>query len=307
MQQSLLAVESPYTFDLIPKLFLRSKERQMPYKYLPSEWSCLIPLVEKEVPVSVKPHNYKKELFLEISIYDKVTKKEIVEIRDIVSNVFSTNLELEGFYKIAKNDEKLQSVVSELSGLKPYFSISPYHSLIRTVVRQLISAQAALGIMSKLVLNLGNSREIGGKVFYGMPSPEILAKASKNELMACGIGYKWKLIKQISQDIVNGDLNLDELSRKDDQIIIERLKEYSGIGDWTARTFLYDGFRKHHAYPKYDISIVKAISILYHDSKQIGMYEVEQFFNKYSKFHGIAISYLFGYLWLQNQRKITNN
>lgn len=307
MQQSLLPVEGPYRFDLIPKLFLRSKERQMPYKYLPSEWSSLIPIFEREIPVTVKPRNSGRKSFLEISIYDNISSKEKKKILEIVSHVFSTNLELDAFYEIANKDQQLRNVVLQLKGLKPYFSISPYHSLIRTVVRQLISAQAALAIMSNLVIGLGNSRKIGNQIFYGMPSPERLAKASKNQLISCGVGYKWKLIKELSLDIVNGHLDLEELSEEKDEDIIERLKEYNGIGDWTARTFLFDGFRKQDAYPKYDISIVKAISILYHDSEQIGRSEVDEFFDKYSKHHGIAVSYLFGYLWLLHHQKMVDN
>ena len=47
--------------------------------------------------------------------------------------------------------------------------------------------------------------------------------------------------------------------------------------------------------------LVKTISELYHNNRKITELEVDQFFYKYSKFHGIVVPYLFGHLWLKRQ------
>lgn len=298
MHQKLVNAKGPYDFNLFPQFFFKEENRFMPYSYKIDNWSCLIEVNGKQIPVIIHPKRIDGSEFLDVLIHDKTSSSESKTICKIIEDSFNANLNLRSFYKLALTDKKLQMVIRNLTGLKPYYAIDPYHSLIRTVIRQLISAQMALGVMSNLVTNLGEVYEIENKKIYGMPTAEKLAKASKNQLLKCKVGYKWKLIKKVAKDIVTGDLDLIHLEKKDDDYVVERLMEYSGIGDWTARTFLFDGFHRLDSYPIYDISVVKAISNLYHHSRPISNKEVDKFFVKYKNYKGIAITYLFGSIWL---------
>ena len=263
----------------------------------------MIPVDDKQIPVLVLPCPHRSGFSLRIKIYDELTTDETRKILKTIRISFNTDLDLSAFYDFASYDKKLQNVIRSIEGLKPLFSLNPYHSLIRTVIRQLISAQAALGIMSSLVKGLGPKRKFDDRIFYGMPSPEKLAKARKSELLKCKVGYKWNLIHQLARDIASEDLDLAYLQKKNDEYIIKRLTEYSGIGEWTARACLFDGFGRWDSYPTYDITVVKEISNLYHYSKPIDQYEVDQFFEKYAKFRGLAITYLFGSVWISNNRR----
>ena len=295
----LIKITTPYAFNLIPNLSLRNTEYHFPYLYLENSWSCMVPIQRREIPVRIMTLKDDGELFLELKMYGKTSSKETKEIISTIKRSFNTELNLQSFYRFARNDKKLHGVISNLKGLKPFFAVNPYHSLIRTVLRQLVSATAASQFMTNLVTILGDSVTKDGVNFYGMPSPEKLAKASKQELISCKVGYKWKLIKTIANDIVKGDLDFKELEKKSDDYVIERLQEYSGIGDWTSKTFLYDGLARLDSYPKYDMTLVKTISELYHQNKKITDTEVDQFFKKYSRYHGIVVPYLFGHQWVK--------
>ena len=295
-----IKIKTPYQFNLIPNLSLKNKEYRFPYLYLENSWSCLVPVHEREIPVRITILKENKELFLKLKTYDNMSTKETKDMLLTIKRSFNTDLNLQPFYRFARDDKKLYETISNLRGLKPFFAINPYHSLIRTVLRQLVSATAASQFMTKLVTVLGNSITCDGFSFHGMPSPEKLAKSSKQELISCKVGYKWRLLKTLANDIVNGDLDFEELEMKSDDYIIERLQEYSGIGDWTCRTFLYDGFARLDSYPKYDMTLVKTISDLYHTNKKITNTVVDKFFKKYSKYHGIVIPYLFGHQWLKH-------
>ena len=298
MHQQIIKIEKPYNFNLFPQFFFKEENRFTPYSYRIDNWSCLISVNGKQIPVIIHPKRIDDSEFLDVLIHDKTSSSESRMISQIIKNSFNANLNLRDFYKAALTDKKLQMVLRNLTGLKPYYALDPYHSLIRTVIRQLISAQMALGVMSNLVTTLGEVYEIENKKIYGMPTAEKLVKATKNQLLKCKVGYKWKLIKKIAKDIVTGDLDLSYLAKKDDDYVIEQLMEYTGIGDWTARTFLFDGFHRLNSYPIYDISVVKAISNLYHHSRPISNKEVDKFFVKYRNYRGIAITYLFGSIWL---------
>lgn len=183
-------------------------------------------------------------------------------------------------------------------------SQDPFEALIKAVVRQVIRADSARASIEMLVLRFGSKRVLRGESYYGFPSPEALSRAPKNELIKCRVGYKWKLIKKLSNDVVSGDLDLYALMKHDDRRIIERLMEYCGIGYWTSRIFLYDGLKRLDAYPILDISLRKAISLMYFSGKPIPWEEVESFFKRYKEFVGVATNYLFGVLWLERCSRI---
>jgi len=221
------------------------------------------------------------------------------ELKESIRQIFCSELDLLPFYRKVSNDADFLERVKRLRGLKPYLSQDPFEALTKAVIRQLVRADLARRSIAMLVLRFGEKVAIEGESYYGFPSPEALSSATKYELAECNVGYKWKLIKKLSYDIVSGDLDLYELARHSDEKIIQRLTEYRGIGYWTSRIFLYDGLKRLDAYPIRDISVRKAISLIYFQGKPISWEQVELFFRDYEDFTGIATNYLFGALWIE--------
>jgi len=190
--------------------------------------------------------------------------------------------------------------VNKLKGLKPYFSTDPYEALIKGIVRQIVRASIARSSISALVTKYGIKMTFDGKTFYSFPSPYDISKLSKYQLLECNVGYKWELIKKLSSDVVSGDLDIDSFKNLSDDQIIEILTEYKGIGYWTSRIFLFDGLKKINSYPIRDMSLKKAVSLLHYNKKSISWNEVELFFDNYQEYIGLATTYLFGIIWLEN-------
>jgi 3-methyladenine DNA glycosylase/8-oxoguanine DNA glycosylase len=217
--------------------------------------------------------------------------------------VFCSKLDLTPFYRKVSKDTNFSKVVNELFGLKPTLSQDPFEALIKAVIRQLVHANTARHSISMLIRRFGTNDVVDGEDYYSFPSPESLSKATKSDLLKCKVGYKWKLIKKLSKCVVSNDLDMRELQRLSARAryeeIVEILMGNKGIGYWTSRIFLYDGLKKLDAYPVRDISLKKAISLIYYHDEPISWEEVESFFKGYEGFIGEAACYLFGALWLQ--------
>src|SRR5579872_1444912 len=114
LHSKMVQVEGPYDFELIPRLFLRSIQRQTPYTYLKDSWTSLISINEKDIPVQVLPIKHNNTVFLKIIIYKDISTKEQANIIETIQNSFNTNLNLHRFYKHARNDQKLFHIVKNL-------------------------------------------------------------------------------------------------------------------------------------------------------------------------------------------------
>jgi len=171
--------------------------------------------------------------------------------------------------------------------------MDPFESLIKVIIRQVVRATTAQRLIDNLVRKFGQSEFLDGNTFYSFPTPDALASAKKNELLNCRIGYKWKVIRDVSREVASGDLEFSELKRLADDEVIDILTEFKWIGPWTSRVFLYDGLHRLNAYPEFDISIKRAASRL-----RLKRWMREQGETKISVW-GIMVSYLFGSLWTQ--------
>ena len=295
-----ITISQPYNFTLYHDLSLRGSQIPLPYIYTKTNWKCIIRTsLNKYIPLEVIPVINNDEQHFIVNILSDYSTKEESEIKKYIMQVFCSDLNLSPFYQqVFAEDSELSIIIKKLIGLKPYLSQDPFESLIKAVIRQLVHVNTARHIMMLLVLHFGMNSTICGNNFYSFPSPEILSKADKNSLAQCKLGYKWRLVKQLSKDVVSGDLELNQLSKLSDEKIIERLEEYKGIGYWTSRIFLYDGLKRLNMYPIHDISLKKAISMIYYEEKSISWEKVDDFFANYNSYIGLASTYLFGALWL---------
>lgn len=296
-----VSTKVPHDLALYPKLALNGHNGPLPFCWSGPVWLSLVAVDDTlHVPVQIVESTTREGRFLDLLVYESITAEQMTHLKTVVSRAFCLDLDLLPFYREAALDPVLGLLVRNLNGLRPQLSLSPYEGLLKAVVRQLVRASFAREIITLLVRNLGMKQVRQGRVFYGFPTPTSLAEARKTKLLECKLGYKWKLIRQISRDVVSEDLNLQELSRRSDEEIIETLEGYDGIGYWTSRVFLCDAVGRLDAYPILDISLKRALSYLYFSGRPIGWTQVGQFFDSWRDHTGILVPYMFASLWLRH-------
>lgn len=298
-------VKPPFDFVLYYNVMLRGQSMPLPYLFSETSWRCIIIARSGNyIPTYVVSRADQHSSYLIVKPLRDYSTDEEREIKENIEQVFCSKLDLEPFYRKASKEVNFFMVVNKLIGLKPNLSQDPFEALIKAVIRQLVHADAARRSISMLIYRFGTKEVIDGEDYYSFPSPETLSKAPKNALLKCKVGYKWRLIKKLSKDVVSNDLDIRELQRLSNEEIVEILTENKGIGYWTSRIFLYDGLKRLNAYPIRDISLRKAISSIYFHKESIPWEEVELFFKRYMRFVGIAACYLFGALWLERIRAV---
>jgi N-glycosylase/DNA lyase len=84
---------------------------------------------------------------------------------------------------------------------------------------------------------------------YQFPTAIMLSKYTEDDLLALGLGYRAKYLKNIVKSVTGGDLNLDELKNMDFCNAISFLKRFDGIGDKVANCIALFGLHQMDAFP----------------------------------------------------------
>ena len=151
-----------------------------------------------------------------------------------------TNSEL---YYISKKDEKLGMYIEKYGNLSFASDIGIYEHIIRNIIGQMLSNQAANTIYNRFIKLVNNC------------VPCNIIEADNEDLRACGISYsKIKYMKELSENILSGSLDLNRLDFLNDDEIVKELSKQKGIGTWTAEMISLFGLGRKNIFSYDDVA-----------------------------------------------------
>ena len=132
-----------------------------------------------------------------------------------------------------------------------YASRTYFHSLVRSIVFQMLTGKAAETIYGRVRAMTSGS---------GFPTAAQLVAAGETRLRSCGLsGGKTHAILELAERVQCGQLQLSGLHRRTDGEVIKLLTDIRGIGDWTAQMFLMFRLGRLDVLPVNDMGIQEGI------------------------------------------------
>lgn len=154
--------------------------------------------------------------------------------------------------KLAEIDPIIGRWLAILPDLNRPGTADLFEAMISSIIGQQISTKAAVTIKQRLHDKIG---EI---------TPEAMSQLSQDEIQALGMSFrKASYLEAITQEVVSGRLNLDELSSVADETIIERLVKLPGIGPWTAEMLLIFTLGREDVLSIDDLGIKRGVERVY--------------------------------------------
>lgn len=153
-----------------------------------------------------------------------------------------------------------------------------FDSLVESIISQQLSVRVA-DVIYERVLNLLPLKKL---------NPANLLKVRDGDLRAAGMSYgKIKYIKDLSDKVKSGELDLDKLENLENEEVIKELTKVKGIGRWTAEMFLMFALARHDIFSHGDLGLKNAIKKIYgFEEYKIEM--VEEIVIKWSPYRTIA-------------------
>ncbi|HOV69616.1 MAG TPA: DNA-3-methyladenine glycosylase [Clostridia bacterium] len=168
-----------------------------------------------------------------------------------------------------------------------------WETLISFIVSSNNSIHRIKGIIKRISEKYGSRISFGGEEYYAFPKPDQLSKATIEDLVKCGAGYRAEFILKAAIK-VNEGYTLRSLYNLSIEEARKELIEFSGIGQKVAECICLYSLGHMNAFPV-DTWIKKSMELYYIGSACSKKAIMEQAKRLYGVNAGIAQQYLFYY------------
>lgn len=207
--------------------------------------------------------------------------------------ICGADLDLEAFYRAAKEDPVLGELAPRLHGLRPTLMPEPFEMLVGAICAQQVNLTFAFALRAALVRRYGTVIRVGGETLYAFPEPAALARARVRELRRMKFsGRKAEYIIGLARRIDEGELDLVALSARTNEEIIEALTAVRGLGRWTAEWFLARGLGRGDVCPAGDLAVRKAFAHFYNRGRDLSDRAIRRRAARWGAHQNLAVHYL---------------
>ncbi|EIJ82116.1 YfjP [Bacillus methanolicus PB1] len=279
-----LQVKGPYNFDLVlDRLSLDPLNAvDKPNR------SVKVPLLIDGQPIVAEvtaTGTTEKPEFNIAGIEDPYKEKAIKRL----THIFQWNIPLVNIHAHFQNTA-LKKIFDEHYGTPLVLDFNPYNCLLKCIIHQQLNLAFAHTLTERFVKTFGFQEK--GVWFY--PLPEKLASLTVEQLRELQFsGRKAEYVIGIAKETAKRRLRFDELEKKSDEEIMEKLIKLRGVGPWTVQNFLIFGLGRPNLFPTADIGIQNALKKLYNLERKPTLEEM----NEYKKNWAPYLSYASLYLW----------
>jgi DNA-3-methyladenine glycosylase II len=157
-------------------------------------------------------------------------------------------------------------------------------ALAGSIVSQQLSTRAAATIFGRFVALFPEGQPLSAQAIAAIDDPA---------LRSAGLsGQKVRYLRDLSERIIDGRLDIHALDSLDDEEVIERLTEVKGFGRWTAEMFLMFRLHRPDVLPVDDLGIVNAVQRLYRLRKRPDAKKLNALGEAWRPYRSVASWYL---------------
>lgn len=157
---------------------------------------------------------------------------------------YNLQLDLTEFSQRFGSDPQLGPIIDKWRGMRPLNCSSLYEYLIIAIVLQNATVRRSVNMMQALFENYGTLLSYDGKELYCFWEPEVVDRATEQELRDLKVGYRAKSIKRVTEAFVKKEIDEFELRNKSREKQREALLGLYGVGPASVEYILPDVF--HH-------------------------------------------------------------
>jgi DNA-3-methyladenine glycosylase II len=196
---------------------------------------------------------------------------------------------LEPFYRKMRRDKTMRPIVNSLIGLKPLRPPDIFQMLLIAITEQQVSMQAAQGIRERLLLAFGTP---AGRL-TAFPRPRDIASRKVDELRACGLSLrKAEYIIDLAGGIAGGEIDTASWENMSDEELVDHLRGYRGIGEWTAEYILVRGMGRTDVVPASDLGVRRVVGHYLGGGKELSARDVRELLEPWAPWRGLTAFYL---------------
>jgi DNA-3-methyladenine glycosylase II len=212
------------------------------------------------------------------------------EIAAALERLLGFRVDLSGFYALAARDRRLNALAQRFCGLKPPRFLTLFECLINAFTCQQLSLSAGIILLNRLAEHFGPVFDSSAHAF---PGPQDLARLQPRDIRPLGYsGAKIRAMLELSRAIVDGRLDLEALSKRSDDEVVERLLALRGVGRWTAEYTLLRGLGRLNHFPGDDVGARNSLASWLRRRRPLSYAGVRRALQKWNPYAGLVYFHL---------------
>jgi DNA-3-methyladenine glycosylase II len=217
-----------------------------------------------------------------------------------VRRLLGLDLDLVGFYRMAKGDPALAMLIEPLYGLRPTLAPTPFEMLVGSITAQQVNLSFAFACRGRLVRRFGTPVKVGRETVWAFPEAARLAEARVRELRALKYSTrKAEYIRDLARAVVAGTLDLEAICAAESTLVIEQLTALRGLGRWTADWFLARCLGRGAVCPAGDLAVRKAFVHYYGRGRALSEDTIRRRARAWGEHQNLAVHYILAGMRLQ--------
>jgi len=221
-----------------------------------------------------------------------VRPNEVQEIRDVLIWSLLLDVDVGRFQKVLKADPILTAAAGRYQGGRGKVYPSAFEALIGVICAQNTVFKRLYSMMHNLSVRFGQRLTLSGADYYGFPTARDLAAVSEDDLRACKVGYRARVIARLARELVSRQIDLEALKAATTAEAKEFLLTLPGVGPYTANLVLSVGLRRTDVV-HLDSYVRATMSKFYFDGRSPSDDEIEAYARSHwAGFESLAIGLL---------------
>jgi DNA-3-methyladenine glycosylase II len=217
-----------------------------------------------------------------------------------VHRLLGLDLDLAAFYRMAKADPALATLVEPLYGLRPTLAPTPFEMLVGSITAQQVNLSFAFACRARLIRRFGTPVRVGRETVWAFPEAARLAMVRVRELRALKYSTrKAEYIRDLARAVVSGALDLETVCAAESPLVIEQLTALRGLGRWTADWFLARCLGRGDVCPAGDLAVRKAFDHYYGRGRTLSEVAIRRRARAWGEHQNLAVHYLLAGMRLQ--------
>ncbi len=184
----------------------------------------------------------------------------------------------EGYDYLSKIEPAFEKILIEKNFNIPTFERKEgFEGIICLITEQQLSVASAEAIFKRI------------KKLVCPFTPENFLKEEDEQLKNTGLSrQKVDYCNGIAKKIIDKELNLTLLKKKDDDEVIKELTKIKGIGEWTAKCYLMACLKRIDIWPSSDLGLIVAVQKIKNLKDRPDFLTLDKIANSWSPYRSIA-------------------
>lgn len=210
---------------------------------------------------------------------------------------------MQRIYKNIRTDSFMADAIEEYYGMRVTHN-DPWETVVCFILSQVNNVKRIRRITKKIIGTYGSPilDAEGNTIANRFPTAVQLIEASKQELIECGTGFRWRYLKSAAEYCTE-NLDLYGLYRKSYDQLKQELVAISGIGEKIADCIALLGYGKMESFP-IDVWVKRTLETVYFRGRKQKIDKLHRFAAaRWGSYAGYAQQYLY---WHGRQMRLLN-